>query len=416
MTYLPLQELMIEFEYPHPRTKHDVVSEIKNWVGGNVEGAFDYAAKKGYIKKTGKDRLGDDLWEWADTLVLPTGSPHSDKSLTARAQSVLIHAKALQSAEKEKWITVKNNPVKLEEGKTVGESIKSHFEKLNKKKSNRDAKSEKQYTQTKSVMKNSILDLHDFDTIRDIFGEDFNPLADPFQHVLVEGIKVYDPKHKEAQIKSQELWDSFLKSKGNLKGFDKEFDKAVEKYDSRGVMKARKILADAYNDYMEEEMQKKDAPIYRFIDPEELIDILETKKLRDLYQDERDKKGIDSKKLKPKKCWTINKGHILNNHDMSIRIQAKRGDYDFKILKTNAYPRYGKTIKNGQPLSPGNLSQKEVRLEIGDGLDIADGLSIYLPDGFYKYADYYYEKKGYTKEDFQKLIEESGFTMENKNV
>ena len=54
--------LQNEFEYRQPRTKESVVSEIDDWAGGDPEGVFDYAVEKGFIKKSGKDIFGDDLW------------------------------------------------------------------------------------------------------------------------------------------------------------------------------------------------------------------------------------------------------------------------------------------------------------------------------------------------------------------
>ena len=401
--------LQTEFKHHQPRTKESVVSEIANWLGGNPAETFDYAAKKGYIKKTGKDMFRDDLWEWV-------GTPRSAKSLNARAQSVLIYAKALQSAEKEKWITVKNNPVKLEEGKTVGESIKSHFKKVNEKKSKEksekysDSKSMGKYNAVQVVMKTGIEDLADHDITSTIFGEDFELFADPFS-VLTKGHEEDSEKLRKAYKRVAEISDNYEYGT-NFEETDKEFDKAVKEFDVKGAMKNRRIVSDAYNDHMEEEMQKKDAPIYRFVDVGEIKDILETKKFRDSYQDVRERK-ITSVEPPAPKCWTINKKHALRMS--GIRIQAKRGDYDFKILKSTAYPRYTKSIKHGQNIKPTGLAQKELRLKVGEGLDITNGLTIqHLPKVFYDYME---KTQGYTKEDVQKLIKESGFTIEeNKDA
>lgn len=49
-------------EHYQPCTKESLITEIKNWSGGNPEEAFDHAVKNGYIKKQGKNWFNVDLW------------------------------------------------------------------------------------------------------------------------------------------------------------------------------------------------------------------------------------------------------------------------------------------------------------------------------------------------------------------
>ena len=65
---LRLYSLKITCQAMAPATRHKLVSNIKDWVWGDIEGTFDYAIKHNYIKNTGKDWLGDDLWQSTEKL------------------------------------------------------------------------------------------------------------------------------------------------------------------------------------------------------------------------------------------------------------------------------------------------------------------------------------------------------------
>ena len=68
MTKLQLEALKIECDYPHPSTRKEIVSNIKDWVCGDIEGTFDYAIKHGYLEKAGEDIIFGTLWKATEKL------------------------------------------------------------------------------------------------------------------------------------------------------------------------------------------------------------------------------------------------------------------------------------------------------------------------------------------------------------
>ena len=61
MNELRLQSLKTKCRDMRPRTRRRIVSDIKDWIWGDIEGTFDYAVEHGYLKKAGENWDGD-LW------------------------------------------------------------------------------------------------------------------------------------------------------------------------------------------------------------------------------------------------------------------------------------------------------------------------------------------------------------------
>ena len=53
---------------PYPRPRREIVSNIKNWIWGDIKGTFDYAIKHGYLKKQ-------------KTIVVSYGSPQRNSEI-----------------------------------------------------------------------------------------------------------------------------------------------------------------------------------------------------------------------------------------------------------------------------------------------------------------------------------------------
>lgn len=382
-----LQVLKTAIEYYDDTTKDSILEEIRNWTGIDAEEAFEYAIKKGLIEKSGKQWFKRDLWKI------------TDKGLSA----------------KEKWITVnKTTPVKLEEGKSVSESIKMHFDNVKKSRKYSDAKSQKKYKQVKEAIKNDIYKLEETDFTSKIFGYPFDPRADGTAQVILDDnrkdLKEWKKADKEHEHLDQLYYDAANRRTKTLEEYDRAFDKAVERFDHKGRMKDRQILADAYNDYMEETIKDKSTPIYRFVEPVEAIEILEKGRFYPSTQKTRSSYFVQGEP--DHKSWTLNRWHRYATTG-TIRLEATVGDYDFKILKATPYPRLGKSMEAGQSTDMNGLGQKELRHKIGNGVKVKN-LTIHLPKDFFEELGYGInmpDKPGYTEEYIKQLIEDSHITV-----
>ena len=146
-----LQVLKTALGYYDDTTKDSILEEIRNWTGIDAEEAFDYAIKKGYIKKSGKKMFRNDLWETTkkfqtnQNFTIPKGksvkkfveknfdeltSP-KPKMLKARAYKLLLQLKALQAAKfqpgpNEKpdkdgnyWRTIRGRSIPFKKGESM---------------------------------------------------------------------------------------------------------------------------------------------------------------------------------------------------------------------------------------------------------------------------------------------------------
>ena len=398
MNQRDLLMLKIELEYPQPRTRLDITSEIRNWVSGDPDSAFDYAVEQGLIEKTGEDYSGTALWK-----------------ATKKFQT-----KSLQAKKKENWITTeKGHKVLIPEGREKGEYIKEYFEKLNKKNKSekpflKDAKSKKKYKQIRDVLKDHRSNEIDLESIaRDILGvRDVEYKTRDGTRTIKQERTLWDvidrdesdpEKRKRIYERLDQLRDIYTEK--SPQEFDKEFDKYVKEFGGEKLMEDRKLFAQAYNDYMEETMADKNTTVYRFVRPEEFVSILNTGKFR--MKPDHGKADIwTPKNAPPNKSWTLNKRHRFSNMN-TIRLEVKATDYDFKIIKATPYVRRYKTVKDGQSLDDyDGLVQKEVRLDVGKGLDIKKNITMYVPKGFFK------DPIGKIRERFDnKLLKTSGFTI-----
>ena len=63
MTKLRLYALKGECYRGNPRTRYSIVSNIKNWIWGDIEGTFDYAIEHGYLERVGEEQGPNTLWK-----------------------------------------------------------------------------------------------------------------------------------------------------------------------------------------------------------------------------------------------------------------------------------------------------------------------------------------------------------------
>ena len=123
-----------------------------------------------------------------------------------------------------------------------------------------------------------------------------------------------------------------------------------------------------------------------------------------------EREGKSEKHNPPHKSWTLDKNHRFNRGDM-FRLEAKLGDYDLQVLQATPYPRMLKTLKYKQPVRPYNLTQKELRVEVGDGIDVKPDTTLYVPHDFYSAMYIYLDGTKYTQDEVKELINKSGLKV-----
>ena len=324
----------------------------------------------------------------------PTLKADHMESLQAKAYRLLLQAKSLQAKKKENWITTeKGHRVLIPEGREKGEYVKEYFEKLNKKNKSekpflKDAKSKKQYKKIMDYMKDDIKQFK-FQSMDDIFGFDLHLDNTDF-------LEDYVPEtDDDEQINKYGTFYKFYRE-GNHEKSDKELDKISKKKKTEKFLKAKKIIAQAYNDYMEEATKDKSRKVYRHIHSEEFFDIMESGQFREKDYDDR------LYFLSPPfKSWTLDEDHKYAGRLDNFSIETTLDNYDFKVVKASAYPRRQKTIKDGQYVRLYDLEQKEIRVEVGKGLEAKKNMIFHVPKGFLSKLD----------KAKSELIKKSGFKI-----
>ena len=261
-----------------------------------------------------------------------------------------------------------------------------------------DPKSKNQFDKVRGIMKENIRKVNKPYILNDVFGYnlslDLGSIA-----AVISNDDLDDHEYRQAKKRSKEL-EGILKT-GDHEKLDQEFDKAVKEFDHKGRMKDRQIIAEAYNDYMEEETRDKSRKIYRFVHPVEVFDMLKTGLFKEIRKKKKSSASNTSNmyvlrsQSPPHKCWTIDKKHFYS--DRGFRLESTIGDYDFQVLKATAYPRLEKTLKDGQQVDSFSLKEQELRLEIGKGTPIKKYLRI--PKYFFSEMSKHLKGTDYTEEN-----------------
>ena len=270
-----LHRLKIEFEHQQPCTKESVISEIANWVGGDPEGAFDYAEKHGFIEKTGKKSLGYDLWQTTNKFTEKNLTPPETKAL--KAYGLLLKAKAFLAAKDDngRWITTKTKQkVFIPEGKDTGEHLKEHFSKLKPKKSTVASKPIKgfdpiknpEYKKLKTSIKNSYQSNYEI-AIWDILEKDKDKDESLFNSHLLDGNNQLSGEYEIYQVERDDIED--------VKSFYWDFREAVQN-DSTGRRIQRALDR---HDAAIENFVKTHKTVWRATDWQNVVNVVKSGKI-----------------------------------------------------------------------------------------------------------------------------------------
>ena len=167
-----------------------------------------------------------------------------------------------------------------------------------------------------------------------------------------------DPKTRgDAYLELKYLLDA-----RNYDDLDKKYDEYSEKFGVTQKLEDKKIIAQAYNDYMEKQMSIKNQPVYRYISDKEVISLLDKKEFTSSKQSRKESEIDEGAGSTAYKSFTINKDHIFKNIHRN-HIEDNYDDYDFHVMKAVPYPRKTKSVKFGMPIYAKNLKEYELRMK-----------------------------------------------------
>ena len=307
--------------------------------------------------------------------------------------------------------TSKNHDEHLPKVGEDKEQAKEYFDKLNKKSSkNKKEKSvikdaKKQYDKLRIIIKEHLKDTDLNDRLEEIFGYPVNLSETTFCRPY-EKITEYE-KRLEVLREADKIQDMYRNSD---KKADKAFEKYIKKHGEERDLNAKKIIAEAYNDHMTDMIKDKSRKIYRHVHQKEIFDILKTGMIKQLDEGETNPdEGVPNTQSPPFKSWTLDKKHL--HKYQRFRLESTIGDYNFQILKATTYPRFEKTLKDGQTVYKDNLIQQELRLEIGDGIPIKKNTLLIVPADFFSNMNKYLEDTTYKEQQILEYIKKLGLTV-----
>ena len=276
-----------------------------------------------------------------------------------------------------------------------------------------DKESQEKFEKVLSLM-NKDIDSFDIDTAKDIFGyfpelehdimigDDFIYKADPGP----ERQKALGVAHDLVKIWATRNYDEF----------DKQYAATLKKYGAENKLIDRKIIAEAYNQHMDQKLADKNLIVSRFMKGDEFISMLRTGKfVSDNASKEYSLQQEGGNQVY--KSFTANSDHKFSGEE--VRVDVLASDYDMIPLRATGYPRASKSVRDGVNIRPYDLVQEELRLKDGTKFNSNMQITTWNTERPYCFLEYSYPTKTEEKNaaaEITRLLDERGITVTQKGI